>query len=285
MNNIAVKTPCKINELVECLKCADKNTYLISGGTDFVVKMQNNPLLEGIIIDLKGIKELNYIKAENNLIRIGANSTFTEISENPIINKYAKALNQAALNVGSTQIRNVATLAGNVANCAPAADSIPALIALGAEVKVINGQGKIITNEIEKVLKTLKKDEAIIEIVIPIKKNYISAFSKIGSRSTVTISKLNLAACVSYNNEIEAVAISAGSLGPKAIRLKSCEKILLHRVPSMDLLEEFKESLACEVEVTIHGRASLPYKKEAIAGLAEQVFYMLFPKIGDEEIE
>lgn len=285
MNNIAVKTPCKISELVECLKCADKNTYLISGGTDFVVKMQNNPLLEGIIIDLKGIKELNYIKAENNLIRIGANSTFTEISENPIINKYAKALNQAALNVGSTQIRNVATLAGNVANCAPAADSIPALIALGAEVKVINGQGKIITNEIEKVLKTLKKDEAIIEIVIPIKKTYISAFSKIGSRSTVTISKLNLAACVSFNNEIEAVIISAGSLGPKAIRLKSCEEMLLHRVPSMDLLEEFKESLACEVEVAIHERASLPYKKEAIAGLAEQVFYMLFPKIRGDKIE
>ena len=285
MNNIIVKTPSDINQLVECLKCAGEDTYLISGGTDFVIEMRNNPLLNGIIIDVKGIKELNYIKEENNLIKIGANTTLTEIIENDTIKKYAKALSVAALNVGSTQIRNVATLAGNVANCAPAADSIPALIALGAEIKVINGEGKIITTEIEKILKTLKKDEAIIEIVIPLRKTYISAFSKIGSRTRVTISKLNLSASVSCNYKIETAVISVGSLGPKAFRLKSCEEILLHEVPSRELLKRFKESLVAEVDAAIPGRASLPYKREAIVGLAEDVFYMLFPEIRGGKVE
>lgn len=285
MNNIIVKTPCDINQLVECLKFAGEDTYLISGGTDFVIEMRNNPLLNGIIVDVKGIKELNYIKIEDGLIKIGANTTFTEITENDTIKKHAKALFVAASNVGSTQIRNVATLAGNVANAAPAADSIPALIALGAEIKVINGEGKIITKKIEKIFKTLKKNEAIIEIIIPLRKTYISAFSKIGSRSRVTISKLNLAVCVNCNHKIEAAIISVGSLGPIAHRLKNCEEILLHEVPTMELLKKFKESLVAEVDVAIPGRASLPYKREAIVGLAEDVFYMLFPEIKGDKVE
>ncbi|WP_291633633.1 FAD binding domain-containing protein [Clostridium sp.] len=285
MNNIIVKTPCNINELVECLKCANKDTYLISGGTDFVIEMRNNPLLIGTIVDVKGIKEFNYIKIEDDLIKIGANSTFTEIAENDTINKYAKALSLASSNVGSTQIRNVATLAGNVANAAPAADSIPALIALDAKIKIINGKGQIAIKEIEKILKKLKRDEAIIEIIIPLRKTYLSAFSKIGSRSRVTISKLNLSACVNYSDIIEAVVVSVGSLGPIAFRLKNCEKILLHEVPSIELLKKFKECLVSEVENAIPGRASLPYKREAIVGLGEEVFYMLFPKIRGDKVE
>jgi len=67
MNNIIVKTPSDINQLVECLKCAGEDTYLISGGTDFVIEMRNNPLLNGIIIDVKGIKELRRITYRRTL--------------------------------------------------------------------------------------------------------------------------------------------------------------------------------------------------------------------------
>ncbi|MBU3188194.1 FAD binding domain-containing protein [Clostridium bowmanii] len=285
MNNIMVKTPSNIDELVECLKGADDDTYLLSGGTDFVIKMRNNPLLKGTIVDVKGIKELDYIKIEDDLIKIGAGSTFTEIIENNIINEYASALSLASSNVGSTQIRNVATLAGNVANAAPAADSIPALIALDAKIKMINGEGKIFTSDVEKIIKKIKKDEAIIEIIIPLRKTYRSAFSKIGSRSRVTISKLNLAACVNCGDKIETATISVGSLGPKAFRLKRCESILLHKVPTIELLKDFKECLSEEVDDAIPGRASLEYKREAIAGLCEEVFYMLFPKTRGDKVE
>lgn len=285
MNNIIVKTPSDINELVECLKCADEDTHLLSGGTDFVIEMRNNPLLNGTVVDVKGVKELNYIKIEDDLIKIGANTTFTEITENDTIKKYASALSEAASNVGSTQIRNVATLAGNVANCAPAADAIPALIALGAEIKIINGEGKIVTKEVGKTLKMLKADEAIIEIIIPLRKNCISAFAKIGSRSRVTIAKLNIAVCVNCTEKIKSAVLAVGSLGPIAHRLKSCEEVLLNKQPTMELLAKFKECLVAEVNLEIPGRASLPYKREAIVGLAEDVFYLLFPKIGGDKVE
>ncbi len=285
MNNIIVKTPCDINELVECLKCADKNTHLLSGGTDFVIEMRNNPLFNGIVVDIKGVKELNYIKIEDDLIKIGSNTTFTEITENDTIRKYASALSEASSNVGSTQIRNVATLAGNLANCAPAADAIPALIALDAEIKIINGEGKIVTKGVEKTLKMLKKDEAIIEIIIPLRKNCISAFAKIGSRSRVTIAKLNIAVCVNCTEKIKSAVLAVGSLGPVAHRLKSCEEVLLNEQPSMELLAKFKERLTAEVNLEIPGRASLSYKREAIVGLCEDVFYLLFPEIGVDKVE
>ncbi|MGH4121297.1 FAD binding domain-containing protein [Clostridium sp.] len=285
MNNIIVKTPYNLNELVEYLKCADKNTHLLSGGTDLVIEMRNNPLFNGTIVDVKGVKELNYIRIEDDLIKIGANTTFTEIAENDTIKKYASALSEAASNVGSTQIRNVATLAGNVANCAAAADAIPALIALDAEIKIVNGEGKIAIKEVEKILKMLKRDEAIIEIIIPLRKNCISAFAKIGSRSRVTIAKLNIAVCVNCTEKINSAVLAVGSLGPIAHRLKSCEKVLLNEQPSIELLAKFKERLAAEVNLEIPGRASLPYKREAIVGLCEDVFYLLFPKTRGDKVD
>ncbi len=282
MTNLQVRTPNNLEELKECLKKVDEKTYIIAGGTDFVIKMRKKSIYQGTVIDLTGIKELKYIKKEDGFIKIGANSTFTEIEENPLVKEYAQCVKEAAERVGSKQIRNTATMAGNIANASPAADSIPALMTLEAKVKTINGSGEIGIKEMDEVVEglnknKLQKDEAIIEILIPIKdKSYRSTFSKVGSRSTVTISKLSTAVLLKYTDIIEEVRIFIGALGPKAFESKIAEEILIDKKPSKELLEEFEKALEKQVDLAIPGRYSQAYKRECIKGIGYDIFNNLF---------
>ncbi|WP_186431277.1 xanthine dehydrogenase family protein subunit M [Clostridium sp. BSD9I1] len=276
------ETPKNLKELKSLLKNIDDNTYFIAGGTDFIIKMREKGLYNINIIDVSGIEELKYIKEEDNFLKIGANTTFLEIEYSPITNKYFKCLKESAEKVGSTQIRNTATIAGNIANASPAADSIPALLSLDAKVKTINKFGQENIRELDDVVIGLEKNnlklgEIITEILVPLKyKEYKTSFAKIGSRSTVTISKLSISVSLKYEDKIKDVKVSIGSLGPKAFRSKIAEELLEGRAFTNNLLEEFKNVLQKQVDLSIPTRQSRPYKREAIRGLAENVFRNIF---------
>lgn len=274
--------PKNLAELKCLLKNVDENTCFISGGTDFIIKMRGKGLYNINMIDLSGIEELKYIKEEDNFLKIGANTTFSEIEFSPIINKYFKCLKESAEKVGSTQIRNTATVAGNIAHASPAADSIPALLSLDAKVKTLNEFGQENIRELDDVVIGLEKNnlkvgEVITEILVPLKyKRYKTSFVKIGSRSTVTISKLSISVSLKYEDKIKDVKVAIGSLGPKAFRSKISEEVLEGKVFTNELLEEFKNALEKQVDLSIPTRQSRPYKREVIRGIGEDVFKNIF---------
>ncbi len=285
MGNFHIKTPNNIEELVSCLKEVEDKTYLLSGGTDLVIKLRKNKIYTGTMIDLSGVKEMKYIKVENDIIQIGANITFSEIIENKYISQHCTCLKEAAQRVGSTQIRNMATIGGNISNAAPCADSITALMALGAKIKGINSNGEVWVRELDEVVLGAEKnklapDEVITEINVPLLGGgYKSSFGKIGSRTAVTIAKLNMAVVIKYNEidgVIEDVTVALGALAPKAFISNTVGKVLLSEKPSNELLVNFKNALIQEVDIAIKGRASHPYKRIAITGLAEDVYNCLF---------
>ncbi|MEY8000017.1 xanthine dehydrogenase family protein subunit M [Clostridium sp. Mt-5] len=282
MSDIIMRTPQSIQELKNYLSIADERTYILAGGTDFIIKMNKNNIYEGTIIDLTGINELNYIKKEDKFIKIGSNTTFTDISGSRIINEYASCVAQAASLVGSVQIRNCATIAGNVANASQAADCIPALMCLDAKVKIMNGKGEFSEKNIEKVVlginkNCLKNDEVIVEILIPLRDHmYKSAFYKIGSRSSVTISKLNIAVSVKLEEFIEKASVVIGSLGERAFHSTICEEMLVNKKINQKLFIDFKKKLKEQVDLAIPNRSSKAYKREAIVGVADEVIKKLF---------
>lgn len=291
MDGMVMKTPDTLEELTKALKDADKDTYLISGGTDLIIKFRKDRIYTGTVIDLKGIKELRYIKEEDGCIKIGAGTTFTEIADNRLVQKHAACLVQGVCQIGSTQIRNVATIGGNVANAFAGADGIPGLMAMDAKVKVINAQGETYVKEIERILlgggkNSLRPDEVIIEIIIPILgQGYKSAFAKVGSRSRVTIAKMNIAAVVKVNEAngmIEDARIVLGALGSKAFHSSLVENILMGKKISEDLAAAFVDGLTEQVDLAIPGRKSRSYKREAIKGLGDEIYHKLFEKTGSE---
>lgn len=287
MEQFLFETPESVEELIKCLESADENIYLLSGGTDLTIKLRNRKVSSGRIIDMSGINELRHIKVEDGFIKIGANVTFAEIGESEIINKYAACLGQAARQVGSQQIRNAARMAGNIANSSPRGDSIPALLALNAQVRTIRSNGETSKKTIDEVVvgigkNSLRKDEAIIEIIIPISEGCRSAFGKYGresSRTTVVIANVNAAAVVKLQygtGVIEDASVVIGSAAPVPYHAVKAEKVLTGTRPTIDLCHRFVAALKDHVRESINGVKRYENKIDEIAGIGMNIYGKLF---------
>ncbi|KUO52733.1 MAG: hypothetical protein APF76_14120 [Desulfitibacter sp. BRH_c19] len=277
MANFEVYSPEKVSDLMERIKIAPANCKFLAGGTDLVIHIREKKISPELVIDLSRLQELQYIKEEANEIKIGAVTNFTTIEESPVIRKYALCLAQAAAGVGSVQIRNVATIGGNVANASPAADSLPALVALGASLKIQGANGSR-TENIEDFLvgvekTTLQSGEYLSEITIPkYGEGYKSGFAKLGRRKALAIARINLAVIVKLEGDvIQEIRIGLGAVGTTAYRPYESEKALIGKKLNNSLIEEMAELLSKVVEEKIGARASMPYKKEAIKGLVFDV--------------
>lgn len=269
----------------EALNILDKNKgeniKILAGGTDLLLELNKLREENKKLLDISQIKEITYIKKDKDYIYIGALSTFSEISENYIINKHISSLVSAAQSIGSVQIRNRATIGGNIANASPAADSIAVLTSLSAKVQVesknesrIVPVDDIITGFYEN---DLKKNEIITEIIIPIpESSHLLYFDKIGSRKSVTIARLNMGVKMKIeNNYIIDADIYFGALAKKAFKPINVENYLINKEISEINKKEFNKELSKVVDKAIPGRYSQQYKRNAICGLGDNLLKML----------
>lgn len=270
-------SPKTIEELCEALKQKDKNTYLIAGGTDLIIHFNKKGIFDYKIIDLTKLEELKEINENDEEISIGSGVTMKEIENSPIINKYISALVDSAYNLGSQQIRNKATIGGNVANSSQSGDTLPVLFAYDANIEIINSLGTRRIDKIDNVVEGLEKnnlnyDEIITKIIIK-KSTSKSAFSKVGSRKAVTISKINCCAKINMNEEMVIVdsTIYLGAVGPKPIRAKLIEERLLNKSINSILSKDIQEAVYSQIENAIPNRSSKHYKKAAAEGLVEEI--------------
>ncbi len=135
--------PRTLADLFRTLEGHGEELRLLAGGTDLMVALKERLAAPRMVVDLGRLrKELGGISVEGGVLRIGALATFSQLESSPFVARYASALRQAAANVGTLQIRSIATLGGNLATASPAADSAPPLIALGATVTLLSGEGE-----------------------------------------------------------------------------------------------------------------------------------------------
>lgn len=282
--------PQTIQEGLEIISGIDKEVTFISGGTDLVIQLQSGKLKPTYLIDLSQISELKLIKEVEGRIRIGSGTTFSQIAESSLLQGKARCLSQAASQVGSAQIRNRATLGGNIANASPAGDSLPVLLVLEAWVSIQGPKGtrRVSFAEFQagKGL-GLKGNEFITEIDFPVRESsektrIVSAFRKLGSRTAVSIARLNIAARVEVDSEHDTIVRSrwaVGALGRIPLRLEELELELLEKPVNSKLAGQIADRLTEVVDRAIPGRASQEYKRLAIRGLASDLLSDLFPEL------
>ena len=141
MRAFAYERPSRLDDAVALLAEHGTGARLLAGGTDLIIRLRDRTLRPSIVVDLKRIAELDgSIRDVDGVLRIGARTTMTDIAADERMQRDYTALVEGAAVVGSVQIRNRATLAGNICNASPAADTSPALLAFGAVV-VIAGPG------------------------------------------------------------------------------------------------------------------------------------------------
>lgn len=275
--------PATLRELTAALGGDMTSTKLICGGTDLTIALHEHRESPARLIDVSGVRELREISVQNGCISIGAACTYTELAQNAVVQRYLPALRGAAEGVGSKQIRNRGTVGGNLANASPAGDCIPALLALGATAVLVGGGGTRSLPIAELVLgpneTALRPDEAIAAITIPTPpQGAHSAFVKLGARARVTIAKISLAASiVQHGGVITQAALALGAVGRSAFLSQRAANALIGQADSPALRTAVAELLSEEIERSIPGRASLPYKREAVRGLTEDLLARLFP--------
>ncbi len=279
-------TPGSLAELKVFLQVG--NFSLVAGGTDWFVS-KGRILPDGTrLIDLSGVSELRGILMKDGILRVGSGETMTSVSNDFLVRRYASCLAEAASDVGSWQIRNRATLGGNLAGGSPAADTPPALLALGASVEVLSVCGiseRPVSEIISKGKKGIAADEVITALLIPVSDNElkVSAYGKIGSRKEVSIARLSLAVNVVYDDVkscFKDALVVLGTLGSAGLRCPEAENALTFSFDVERQRADFCSALALSVDRAIPGRSTQLYKRTAVQALGEDVLASLRDKAG-----
>ena len=204
---------------------------ILAGGTDFYPTLGER-LPQGDVVDITGIREIRGISAEERFFRIGGLTTWAEVARAHLPRCF-DALKAAAREIGSVQIQNRATLAGNLCNASPAADSVPALLVLDAEIELLSIAGtrrmplaQFITGN----RRTQKRaDEILTAVLVPRQsENAASAFLKLGARKYLVISISMVAAILETNDSgyVSQARVAVGSCSAVARRLSNLERNL-----------------------------------------------------------
>ena len=262
-----VHRPGSLQEALEILEKYGEDVRPIAGGTDLVLAVRSGALKVGHIMDITRIPELRTLDLDGDTLIVGAAVTISELLELEVVRERLPALWEAMYWLGSPQIRNVATLVGNICNASPAADTAPPLMIYDARVRILGPGGKQVI-PIEEFFVHVKKTvlepgEMVGFVEIPIKEGFRSRFRKIGKRRAEVLSIVNAAVGFFFRNgRMEGVRIALGSVAPTPIRARTAEAVLEGKVPSMELVEEAASRAREETRPISDVRASAEYRRE-----------------------
>ena len=267
--------PQDLGETLDFIKAHGPDTTILAGGTDVMIDMRAGVLKSLYLLDVSRLPELRDINFDNGELTIGAGVTITEIGQSEIIGHHAPALQKAADKFAGRQVRNIATIGGNVAHCSPCGDTIPPLLIHDAAAVVASpaGQRNVPIEEMAggPYHCTLRPNELITHFILkPIPEGVgFADFRKIGRRKELAIARMSMAAMARQagDKSISFIRFALGSCTPTPHRFREIEEMLLDRVPDEKLLWEAGRVLA-ERMIEITGRRlSAVYKEPAIQGL------------------
>jgi len=264
--------PRSMQELKNIIK-KNINSDFLSGGTDLSLSVTKERKDINSIIYMNSIHEMNYIKNNSKYIEVGASTPLIDLES--YIQKYYPDFTKILKRYGSPQIRNVGTVAGNIATASPIGDCLPLLLSLNAEV-VLQDLKKIkilfLDNFFISYRKTkLKKGQFIHSIRIPLPEKNIFKAYKISKRFDDDISSV----CGAFNlkivkNKIESVRIAYGGMAEIPKRAIFCEKILLKSLINEETINKAKEALEKDFKPISDMRASRLYRIEVAKNLLEK---------------
>lgn len=271
--------PTSLAEASRLMKEHGPGGRFLAGGTDLVIAMKEKGLLPKYIVDLKRVPGLAGIRENGDgSIALGALTTMYEIETSPLIKKRYPFLAQSAAEVGSIQIRNRATVGGNMANATPSADVAPALIALDATAKIAGGDGERIVPLAEFFTgpgqTVMNSDEILTEITIPnTDLRLVGEYIKFSPREMMDLAYVGVA--VAYNLEKDSrrcdrVRIVLGAVAPTPIRARRAEAKLEGHVLSEALAEEVGKIAAEEARPISDVRSSAEYRRAMVATIAKR---------------
>lgn len=272
--------PRDIAEALKILEEFQGKARLLAGGTDLIPQIRNREARPRALVDITQIPGLDEIKLEGGVIRIGALVTHAQVAQSPLLREKALALTEGASQLGSPQIRNLGTIAGNIVSGQPGADATIPLLVLDAKVKVKSKKGERIVPLTEFFLDTGKTTvdstrEMVIEIFFsPLADHESSVSLRLARRKALALPILNVSVVVSADmkrKKFNHVRIALGPVAPTPFRARKAEGILSSASIADGAIKEAARKAAQETSPrTSLLRGSEAYRREIIANLVER---------------
>lgn len=283
MFDIGYIRPQNLREALDFLDAKGPDTAILAGGTDVMIDMRSGELQCRYLLDVSRLSELRDIGLKDGELTIGAGVKISEIGASEPIERFAPALRKAAEKFAGRQVRNIATIGGNVAHCSPCGDTVPPLFIHDARAVVVNHEGRRIVT-IEEMAGgpyhcTLHPNELITHFILKPKADDVqfSDFQKIGRRKELAIARMSMAVMARQENDksITSLRFALGACTPTPNRFEMIENRLIDKIPDERLLWETGRLLAEQMLKITGRRPSAVYKEPAIQGLFVRLMYPL----------
>ncbi len=270
-------SPRTLEEALE-MKADHREAVPVSGGTDVMVEVNFGRLQPPALLDLSRIEELSTWYRDNGSVFLGAGMSFARIAREPVA---FGPLAEAALTVGSPQIRNRATIGGNLATASPAGDGIPPLAAWDAEIVIAAARGARRRIPWDEFLlgpkRTALEHDELIAGVEWKAADGPGSFAKIGPRNANVIAVAGV--CVQLDEPSRGVRVALGSVGPTVLRAPEAESFAAAAIPwdepgaalPQDALTTFGELAAAAAAPIDDLRGSAEYRRHVVAQLSRRL--------------
>ena len=258
-------SPKTLSEAVSVL-AEDGKTVVLAGGSDVVPMMKQRELTPKSVINIKNIPDSAYIREDNEGLKIGALTTISKLLESDIIKRNYLALHEAAAGFGTWQVRNLATIGGNICQSLPSGDTFPPLLAFNAEVKLVGPKGErrvpieqFCTGPGTNVLDR----ELLVEVILPKQSgNYGSAYDK-KKRGSVDLAKASCAVNINVRNgKCADIKVAMGALADRAIRARTVEAALKGKTLSSEIIEAAAQKVTKDISPRTSIRSTAWYRTE-----------------------
>jgi CO/xanthine dehydrogenase FAD-binding subunit len=251
MQRFEFYAPRTISEALEYLSDKGKSCKIIAGGTDLIPALRREEVRPASVLNILEIEDLKGVSEGKDRIRIGPATTFTEMTHSEILRRHLPLLVEAASQVGAPPIRNRGTIGGNIGNASPAADVLPAVVALDAELELQSesrgARNLPAVQAVEAAYRTcFGPDELLTGILIKkLPPGTRCAFTKLGRRNAMARAYMSLSVVLTADDDqvVSDMRIVPGALESVARRMRSAEKVLLGKKAQPSLIERVAETL------------------------------------------
>jgi len=267
------ESPTRLEAAYALLADASAAWRPLAGGTDLMVQMTGEigeP--PDRVLDIWALDELRGIAVESDALVIGALATYTELRQSPLVAEFVPALAEAAATIGAAQIQNRGTLGGNIANASPAGDTLPVLLALGAQIVLgcAAGERTVAADDFWTGYRTTARrpDELVVRIRVPLASDRVVRFRKIGTRRAQAISKVVMA--LAWRSTTDEgpwtdVRLALGSVAATTIRAAGAESVLEGARPTRETADAAAAALTGELQPIDDVRSTADYRR-TVAG-------------------
>lgn len=283
------KAPGSLEAALSVLNEKKGRCRILAGGTDLIVQIRSGQAHPDVVVDVKKIPELNRLEwIESKGLHIGAAVPLSKLIAFPTLVEKFNMLAQACFVIGSTQIRNRATIGGNVCNAAPSADSLPSLLCLEAKA-IVASASMMRTIPLDEFFlapgkTTLRENELLLAIEAPTPARLAAGcYLKHTTREGMDIAVAGVASLLILTpkgNKVQEARIAVGAVAPTPLRARQAEAVLNGKIPTPALLGRAAE-LAAEITSPISDvRSSAQYRGEMVKALTRRTLRQCCETLG-----